>query len=460
MNANGKNAVVACLALCIGWCLAQPTRVSVTVPDHVAERLGDVDEVTIPGGGLLVGDDGTPVVPYFIRSVPIPEGYRVLDVELKGRSGMKTESGLRLPIAQPDLGPAAKVISMPFPEEEFGWSAVYEGGSPMLHLFVNAVVYNPKTTELVFHKEYEFGVSYARSAVRIVAVVPGQGAYEPGDEMELTVLIENRGDARDAVLTVHAGRHAGPKASVEVASQVVQLGTSDSVVLKWQKSGAATGVYDVEVVVRDTDGNELDRNGTILRIGTPRGEVAAFRVEPEVFRVGDNIKLTLEFKNTGSCVLEGEAVFRVSKQGELVEELRAEMTRTKPGESRTFRKSWSTAGAEKSVVYTVVGFVEFEGMACDPARAMFSTNRMPDAAFADLPDSVAVGEEVLFDASGSKDADGEIVEYRWDFGDGGKAEGATASHGWMQLGEFVVRLSVVDNEGGAGTVTRVVVVGE
>ena len=112
------------------------------------------------------------------------------------------------------------------------------------------------------------------------------------------------------------------------------------------------------------------------------------------------------------------------------------------------------------MVYTVVGFVEFEGMACDPARAMFSTNRMPDAAFADLPDSVAVGEEVLFDASGSKDADGEIVEYRWDFGDGGKAEGATASHGWMQLGEFVVRLSVVDNEGGAGTVTRVVVVGE
>ena len=399
-------------------------------------------------------------MPYFFKGVPLPEGFRVQAVELKERTGLKEESGLRLSIVQPDLGPAAEVISTPFPEEEFGWTVAYEADPPMLYLFVYAVRYDPKTTELAFHSKYEFEVSYARSDVRITGVVPGQGAYEPGEAIELTVLIENGGGAQAAVLTAHATRHIGLGASVEVATREVQLGTSDSVVLQWQNPGVVAGVYDVEVVVRDTEGNELDRNGTTLRVGTPRGEVTVFKVEPAVFRVGDDIDLTLGFKNTGSCDLEGAAVFRIMKQDELAGELRAEMTRMRPGESRTFRQSWSTDGAEEAAVYHAIGFVEFEGMACEPARAMFSTNRMPVASFEMSADTVAVGEEIEFGASASKDADGRISEYRWEFGDGGKAEGISVSHAFQQPGEYGVRLEVTDNEGGTGTVVQTVSVPE
>jgi hypothetical protein len=457
MNANGKHSVVACLVLCIGWCLAQPTEVSVTVPDYVVERVGDVDHVSIPGGLMLVEEDGRPVVPYFIRTVKLPAGWRVQDMVLKSRAGLKTDSGLSLPTVQPDFGPAAPALKQPFPDREFAWSARYEK-SPALYVFVYPFRYEPATGRAQFYKQHEFEVRYARSTVRLVSVMPDRAACEPGDTVRLDVVFENTGPEQDATVTVVAQRAGGEP--VEVASRDASIGRSDTLALAWRTKGLATGVFDVEVVARDPKGNELDRNGTTLRIGIPRGDVTAFRVAPEVFKAGDNIKLTLEFKNTGSCDLEGAAVFLVMKGDEAVAELREEMARTKPGASRTFRKTWSSAGAEKSAVYMAAGYVEYEGMACEPARAMFSTNHMPVASFTVARDTVAVGDPVEFDASASQDKDGSIVEYRWEFGDGGRASGVTARHAWMQAGEFVVRLSVVDNEDGTGTVTKVVVVEE
>jgi hypothetical protein len=452
-----RSATAACLALCLGLCLAQPTGVSVTVPDYVVKRVGNVDHVSIPGGQMLVEEDGSPVVPYFIRTVELPAGWRVQDVVLKSRTGMKTDSGLRLPTVQPDLGPAVPPSKAPFPDWEFAWSARYED-KPALYIIVYPFRYEPKTGRAQFYKEYEFEVRYGRSTVRVKSVASDQAACAPGDTIRLEVVFENTGRKQNASVTVVA-RRAGDE-PVEVASRVASIGRSDTLPFVWHTRGVATGVYDVEVVVRDQEGNELDRNGTTLRVGIPRGEMTAFRAEPDVFRVGDGIKLVAEFKNTGSCDLAGTAVFLVMKGDQPIGEMREEMGRTKPGESRTFRKTWNSAGAEKSAVYFAAGYVEYEGTACEPARATFSTNRMPVASFTVARDTVAVGENAAFDAAGSTDSDGTVAGFRWDFGDGAKAEDARAEHAWMQPGDYVVRLSVVDNEGGTGTVTKVVVVEE
>ena len=60
-----------------------------------------------------------------------------------------------------------------------------------------------------------------------------------------------------------------------------------------------------------------------------------------------------------------------------------------------------------------------------------------------------VGEVVLFNASSSIDLDGEIVSYEWDFdGDGiADAEGVEVSYTFANAGEFIVTLSVTDNDG-------------
>ncbi|UEM25191.1 PKD domain-containing protein (plasmid) [Skermanella mucosa] len=73
-------------------------------------------------------------------------------------------------------------------------------------------------------------------------------------------------------------------------------------------------------------------------------------------------------------------------------------------------------------------------------------NRPPEASAG--PDrGTCPGTPVAFDASGSIDWDGKLVEYRWDFGDGTQATGAKVSHSFAQPGLYPVRLSVTDDSG-------------
>jgi len=64
------------------------------------------------------------------------------------------------------------------------------------------------------------------------------------------------------------------------------------------------------------------------------------------------------------------------------------------------------------------------------------------------PYTCLVGEEITFKSSGSDDADGKIVEYRWDFGDeSGYYHGENQVHTYSETGMFLITLSVTDNEG-------------
>ena len=61
---------------------------------------------------------------------------------------------------------------------------------------------------------------------------------------------------------------------------------------------------------------------------------------------------------------------------------------------------------------------------------------------------VIVNEEVSFDASKSSDADGKVVAFVWDFGDGSAiVENAKTIHIFEKIGEFVVKLKITDDAG-------------
>ena len=60
---------------------------------------------------------------------------------------------------------------------------------------------------------------------------------------------------------------------------------------------------------------------------------------------------------------------------------------------------------------------------------------------------------VIFDASASKDVDGEIVSYNWNFGDGASDEGVSVTHIYEGGGQFEASLTVVDNDGKSDTAT-------
>ena len=87
-----------------------------------------------------------------------------------------------------------------------------------------------------------------------------------------------------------------------------------------------------------------------------------------------------------------------------------------------------------------------------------SPNLLPRPASSVAPDEPAAGTPVHFDASGSDDEDGELLEYWWDFGDGEAALGATVEHIFLESGTYTVTLTVADDDGATATLSSSLVV--
>jgi len=80
-------------------------------------------------------------------------------------------------------------------------------------------------------------------------------------------------------------------------------------------------------------------------------------------------------------------------------------------------------------------------------------NPLPTAKFTYSPRSTLDGEMVVsasewitFDGTDSTD-DGEVIAYRWNFGDGTEDEGQIVEHRWLYPGTYNVVLTVTDDDG-------------
>ena len=81
------------------------------------------------------------------------------------------------------------------------------------------------------------------------------------------------------------------------------------------------------------------------------------------------------------------------------------------------------------------------------------------ASFASAPGAPEAGETISFDAAGSFDSDGTVVDYAWDFGDNSFGSGITSTHAYEQNGTYTVKLTVTDNNGLEDIFTKNIVVG-
>lgn len=93
----------------------------------------------------------------------------------------------------------------------------------------------------------------------------------------------------------------------------------------------------------------------------------------------------------------------------------------------------------------------------DPATLVLTSvnveaNTTPNASFTSNS-SNASSLAVDFDASGSIDSDGSIVDYAWDFGDGSSGNGAILTHQYSSAGDYTVTLTVTDNAGSSDSVS-------
>ena len=82
-------------------------------------------------------------------------------------------------------------------------------------------------------------------------------------------------------------------------------------------------------------------------------------------------------------------------------------------------------------------------------------NQNPIAQLTTTPINGTAPLLVSFSGLASSDPDGDFIsQYKWEFGDGGVATGPTPTHIFANPGTFSVKLTVVDNRGGQGSIIQ------
>jgi branched-chain amino acid transport system substrate-binding protein len=85
---------------------------------------------------------------------------------------------------------------------------------------------------------------------------------------------------------------------------------------------------------------------------------------------------------------------------------------------------------------------------------------IPPVAVINGPYSGEEDTSISFSSAGSHDPDGDIVDYRWDFGDGQTSASADPSYTYEEPGDYTVTLRVTDNQGATDTATTTCTVEE
>ena len=127
------------------------------------------------------------------------------------------------------------------------------------------------------------------------------------------------------------------------------------------------------------------------------------------------------------------------------------------GSGRIVEHTYGTSGN-----YSVELTVTDDGGKVDRTTAVItvnSSNQKPVANFSVDSTSGAEPLDVQFDASDSRDPDGAIVSYRWDFGDESTDSGLEADHTFYE-GEYVVTLTIKDEEGATDEETATIYVAD
>lgn len=175
---------------------------------------------------------------------------------------------------------------------------------------------------------------------------------------------------------------------------------------------------------------------------------------PEVVQVQDlafSEKFNIEVKNIQTASVKFAATLTADKEPigeEVLLELRAKAV-GQPGDE-----------CEIGLTLEVLSDLNYQPIPHKITNGLFkikAENQPPLADFAFAPAEPTTEDTVQF-TDKSRDPDGRLVSWSWDFGDGATSTVQTPSHRFAEPGSYSVKLTVTDDEGATASKTRVVFV--
>ena len=191
------------------------------------------------------------------------------------------------------------------------------------------------------------------------------------------------------------------------------------------------GDYTVVLTVEDAAGNTSKARRSISVLAPPQPE---FSYEPQAPSVSDDI----EFDASPSTDPDDNIVSYTWDFGQ-----------GNTAEGQTVNFSYNTGG-----VYDVMLTTEDAAGNTSSTTKSVSVSQKPQPSFTVSPGQPLSSDILTFDASNSIDADGSIILYRWDLGDGTQKEGEMVEHIYGSSGTYDVTLRVTDNDGTTSSITQ------
>jgi hypothetical protein len=244
--------------------------IKVSIPEYQVSSESGIDHVFLPGGEILLAEEGRPKVPYYIKSIDYPAGQRVQNVLLKERTGLETATGLVLPVVIEEQYPEVPVTMKSgwYPLEMYRWQ-VWENGSggTTLSIIIFPFYYNADTTDVEFYREYVFEIESSASTTTISRIVTDREIYTLKDQINIELFINNTSAPQDVVINLEIKNLENGESEEGLQLGLLPgLSGEASYNAIWDSSSAAAGDYRLEATLTDTTGSILDVKKTLFLI--------------------------------------------------------------------------------------------------------------------------------------------------------------------------------------------------
>ncbi len=251
----------------------------------------------------------------------------------------------------------------------------------------------------------------------------------------LAAVIISNSQTGEAPLTINfdAGASTGP-----ISSYTWSFGDGASATgVTASHSYQSAGTYTATLTVKDTNGQSQQTALAIAVTSPPVSDSGPKAVISSSTAVGD-APFTVSFDGSGSTTSQPPITSYMWDFGDGAtgEGVTVDHLYTVPGTYTSGLTVRDSAGRTDQITTPVI-----------ITLGSGQTNLPPKSSFTVAPPYGAAPLAVTFDGSASSDADGSIISYLWNFGDGTTSTGVSAQHTFTGIANYTVTLQVTDDKG-------------